>query len=61
MKIKELINKLIVLLLTHGNKEISLVEMDEQEGSIYYYLDGDNWKAEHMDLSDEIAIYIRPE
>ena len=57
MKIKELINKLIVLLLTHGNKRISIVEMDSGSNMMYSF--DDDCMAEHMDLTDEIEIYIK--
>ena len=60
MKINKMIDELKLLQDEYGDKEISLIEMDEQEGNIYYYLD-DECITEYMDLSDEIAIYIKPE
>lgn len=55
-----MIDELKLLQDEYGDKEISLVEIDEQEGNIYYYLD-DECITEYMDLSDEIAIYIKSE
>jgi len=60
MKIGKMIDELKLLQDEYGDKEISLIEIDEQEGNIYYYLD-DECITEYMDLSDEIAIYIKPE